>query len=64
MANKCAPTFRAEEALQQLGNLESDNSDQELTKNEVKINEFSLDNDSSSSNDDENEATCKTNWIE
>ena len=45
--------------------LESHNSGEELTENEdereVKINEPSLDNDSSSSNDDENEATCKTN---
>ena len=61
MPNKCAPTFRVEEVLQQLGNLESNNSGEELTESEVKINEPSLDNDSSSSNDDENEATFKTN---
>ena len=51
--------FWVEEVLQQLGNLESDNSDQELTENEdereVKINEPNLDNGSSSSGDNENE---------
>ena len=68
MANNSAPSYRVEEVLQQPGNLESDNSGEELTENEdeheVEINEPRLDNDSSSSNDDESEATCKTNWIE
>ena len=63
MANKSAPTFRAEEVLQQLSNLNSDDSDKEFIEkedeSEVNINEPYLDNASSSGSDDEYEPYAK-----